>query len=409
MAYDALILEIEDWLIGNALGDPDIVRLFQQLCERVQGAGVAIERASLNWPTLHPLFRAEQIMWRIDEGAKLYQFEHATEANPAWTDSPFNHALVRDLPRLRRRLEGPGALLDFPVLEELREQGYTDYLLTKAGFGIADFHGFESGGTGLLASWATRRAGGFADEDLQALTRIQRLFAVACRQAIQRRVMENIAVAYLGGTAGRMVLKGAIRRGDGERIPAVVWFSDLRDSTRLAQRMSDPDYLGLLNRYFEATAGPVTEAGGEVLDFIGDGVLAIFALADCGDATEAVRRAVSALDDATARCAAVNAERPEGWPEIRFGIGLAVGEVTFGNIGVPDRLAFSVIGRIVNMVQRIEAHTKQLGHPILATAEIAAAAPGGWRSMGACRLRDVEEEVELYARTPAAPVASAAE
>src|SRR5690606_20733045 len=165
------------------------------------------------------------------------------------------------------------------------------------------------------------------------------VFAVACRAAVQKRVMANLANAYLGRTAGWRVLAGNIRRGDGERIPAVVWFSDLRGSTRLSDSMDPDSYLALLNRYFECTAAAVIEHGGEILNFIGDGVLAIFPVdGDCGSAAA---RAEAAVREARRRQAEAVAEGTPGGAPLSFGIGLAVGEVMFGNIGVPSRLAFS--------------------------------------------------------------------
>jgi adenylate cyclase len=396
MSHAALIAEIEDWLVRKALGDPEIVDLFQTLCRRLHGVGVPVERAVLTWPTLHPLFRAEQVFWWLGRGAKLEQYYHSSAGSEAWLKSPFHHVLERGLPRLRRRLKGPGALLDFEVLKDFSEQGYTDYLMTAQRFHIADFGGFGDGMTGILASWTTKREGGFTDDDLAALSRIQTIFAVACRAAIAKRVMENVVNAYLGPTAGWRVLSGDIRRGDGEVIPAVVWFSDLRGSTRLSDAMPPEDYLALLNRYFECTAAPVIENGGEILNFIGDGVLGIFPIPEEGGLPEAVRRATRAAEEALRRCSAAQAEGVPFGAELDFGIGLSAGELMFGNIGVPDRLAFSGIGKVVNGTQRIEAATKAMGKRVLATPRVAGAVPEAWVLAGRRRIDDFGVEVDLF-------------
>ena len=246
MAEDVLISEIESWLIDKSLGDPDITQLFQKLCARLAGAGVPLDRAALTWPTLHPLFRAEQIFWNQQDGARLLQYSHANQETEGWLRSPFYHVLKNDLPRLRRRLTGPDALLDFDVLHELKEDGFTDYLMTCSEFRIGEVAEFETRGTGILASWATRRQGGFTPNDLGALSRIQRVFAVACRVAIQRRVTANLVNTYLGPTAGWKALSGEIKRGDGERIQAVVYYADLRESTKLSESLPPDDYLALL-------------------------------------------------------------------------------------------------------------------------------------------------------------------
>ena len=216
--------------------------------------GIPVERAALSWPTLHPLFRAEQVFWWLGKGARLEQHYHSSAGSAQWLKSPFYRVLSRGLPRLRRRLTGDNAFLDFDVLKEFAEQGYTDYLMTVSNFSIAESAEFDGGTPGIMASWATTRKDGFTDMDLEALSRIQTVFAVACRAAIQKRVMANLTSAYLGPTAGGRVLSGDIKRGDGERISAVVWFSDLRGSTRLSDEMMPDDYLLLLNTYFECTA-----------------------------------------------------------------------------------------------------------------------------------------------------------
>jgi adenylate cyclase len=396
MSHDALISEIEGWLVRKALGDPEIVKLFEGLCQRLHGVGVPVERAVMSWPTLHPLFHAEQVFWWRGKGAKLEQYYHSSAGSEQWLQSPFHRVLSRGLPRLRRRLDGDEAFLDFAVLKEFAAQGYTDYLLTSTHFRIGEVAEYEGGQPGIMASWATTRPGGFTDPDLEALSRIQTLLAVACRSAIQTRVMKNLAHTYLGPTAGRRVLSGDIRRGDGDHIPAVVWFSDLRGSTRLSDTMAPDDYLALLNWYFECTAAPVIEQGGEILNFIGDGVLAIFPFAGEGGAAEAVRRAVTAAEQAMKICAEARAKGTPCGAPLDFGIGLDIGELMFGNIGVPHRLAFSGIGRVVNGVQRIEKATKEMGRPVLATAALAEALPGVWEPAGRRCMADFDQEVELF-------------
>jgi len=399
MSHQILISEIESWLLEKALGDPEILKLFEALCQRLHAVGIPVERAVLSWPTLHPLFNAEQVYWWLGKGARLEQRYHSAAGNEQWLASPFYRVLSRGLPRLRRRLTGDNAFLDFEVLKEFAEQGYTDYLMTVSNFRVAEFADYQGGTPGIMASWTTSRTGGFTDMDLEALSRIQTVFAVACRAAIQKRVMANLASAYLGPTAGWRVLSGDIKRGDGEHISAVVWFSDLRASTRLSDEMSPDDYLVLLNKYFECTAAPVIEHGGEILNFIGDGVLAIFPIDGEGTA-DAVRRATSAVDDALRlQAEAIDAGTPAGAP-LEFGIGLDIGELMFGNIGVLHRLAFSGIGRVVNGVQRIESTTKKVGQPVLATSALAAESPDDWVSAGQHGFAGLDGEIELFAYAP---------
>lgn len=393
MSHDVLVQEIEGWLVDQALSDPDITALFRQLCERLNGVGIPVHRASLVWPMLHPLFNAEQIFWNPDEGAKLLQYSHANRKTEGWFRSPFYHALQNNLDRLRRRLTGPNALLDFDVLHEFREQGFTDYLLTCSAFRIGEVETFEERGTGILASFATRRQGGFTGDDLSALSHIQRLLAVTCRVVIQRRVTANLVNTYLGPTAGWRALTGEIRRGDGDRIRAVVFYVDLRGSTKLSDLMDADEYLSLLKDYYDCVAQPVLDQGGEILDYIGDAVLAIFPILGDTGGPEAVRAACRAMEEALNRRDQYTGDKSL----MRFAISLSVGEVMFGNIGVPERLTFSVIGPVVNRVARMDDVSKTLGRAVLVTAEIAAIEKDCWESLGEVPL-DGMGPVELFAR-----------
>ncbi|QIE55279.1 adenylate/guanylate cyclase domain-containing protein [Pikeienuella piscinae] len=396
MAHDGLIEEIESWLIDRSLGDPDIEQLFQTLCVRLAGVGLPLDRAALTWPTLHPLFQAEQIFWNPTDGAKLLQYSHANQATEGWLKSPFFHVLTNGLDRLRRRLTGPESLLDFDVLKELRDQGFTDYLMTAAEFRIGEVEEFAKRGTGIIASWATKRESGFTRADLEALSRIQRIFAVACRVAIQRRVTANLVNAYLGPTAGWKALSGEIRRGDGETIRAVVYYADLRGSTTLSDAMEPDEYLALLRRYFDCAAQPVIDEGGEILDYVGDAVLAIFPIQGETGGPEAVRAATRAMERALVLRAETTVAAPD--PEMRFSISLAAGEVMFGNIGVPTRLSFSVIGAVVNEVARMDDASKSLGRAVLATRDIASVEPQNWVSLGMRELPGVSRPREIFVR-----------
>ncbi|MEE3101707.1 MAG: adenylate/guanylate cyclase domain-containing protein [Pseudomonadota bacterium] len=414
MTHATLTAKVETWLLQETLSDPDIVELFGTLCQRLNAIGLPLERAALSWPTLHPLFQAEQIYWRQGEGAELFQYRHDAKSSGAFEKSPFQHVLVHNLDQLRRRLEGPEKLIDFPVLEELAEDGFTDYLMTATRFSIAEVKGFRGGKSGIMASWASRRPGGFTDTDLEALARVQRVFAVACHSAIQKRVMVNLADAYLGSTAAARALSGEVRRGDGERIRAIIWHSDLRGSTRLSNRMAPEAYLDLLRSYYDCTAQSVIDEGGEILEFIGDAVLAIIPVRGDTGGPEAARAAMRAMETALDRretwlsareeaagadaAASGAADGMDGRDMLNFSISMTIGEVMVGNIGVPTRLTVSAIGPAVNKVARLDELSKTLGRSVLATREVAAVDPDRWVSIGPQRLRDFDNPVELFTR-----------
>lgn len=391
-----LIDSVTDWLMGEALGEPAIEQLVEGTVARVDAAGIPLMRFHISFNVLHPLYSGLSLTWRRGGKVELTQLERTMDNdNPAWQRSPLFHMIQRRIMSLRRRLAGPEAMLDFPILEELRAAGATDYYAFLIPFGSGE-------NDGLVGSWVTDRKRGFLDADLRALHRIQRRLAVACRMLIRGKVAENVVETYLGRSAGDRVLGGQIRRGDGETIPAVIWYSDLRGSTAMAETLSRENYTEVLNCYFGCAGGAVLDAGGEILDFIGDAVLAIFPVPGDAQRSDACTRAFAAAQDAHRRIARTNAERAKtGMPQLEFGLGLHVGDVMFGNIGTPGRLSFSVIGPSVNQVARLEALTKEVGRPIVASRAFVDSCPGGaWESLGRRKVQGIAEPIEVFAPKP---------
>lgn len=387
--------EIEDWLIREALGSPDISALFAGTCERLVAAGLPIERANLAWVTLHPLIDAEAVLWNAGTGPRFEQYRHEHGEGAEWLDSPIRALIVNGENRMRRRLAAANADPGFPLLRRLRDEGHTDYLLMRTGFDLPNSN--ETGTSGMIASWATRAPDGFDAKAIDDIEYLQIRLALAARSTIQTRIASTLAETYLGRRGGRHVLSGKIRHGDGETLDVVIFYSDLRDSTSLADRLAPDVYLAHLNTYFDATAGAVIEAGGDVLDFIGDAILAVFPI-EVDGFEAAANRAIQAAEAALARMEQAASQTPL---PLRSGIALSHGPVMFGNIGVADRMTFSVIGPTVNAAARIEQMTKTLGSPLLVTDRIAGVAPERFRRCGRYPLAGFGAEVELYA--PSAP------
>ena len=261
-ADDGLIDSVANWLMDRALGDASVENLIEGCCKRLRATGIPLWRAQIGFRTLHPLFSSMTLTWLRDEGVATVGNLHGVSGQTDdWLRSPYFHMLDSGLPFLRRHLTGAEALIDFPLLEEFKDRGATDYLSYAVRFGDQETDEHD-GNNGLIGSWATDRASGFSDRDIQSLLRIQQRLAVACKVTINDQTARTILTTYLGPDAGKKVMDGQIKRGDGETIHAVIWYSDLRNSTKLAASMSAEDFLDLLNAYFECTAGAVLTHGG---------------------------------------------------------------------------------------------------------------------------------------------------
>lgn len=220
-----------------------------------------------------------------------------------------------------------------------------------------------------------------------------------------RHFSKTLLETYLGKVTGKRVLDGLIKRGDGEKIHAVIWFSDLRDSTRMAERLPVADFLANLNGFFDCMAGAALDRGGEILGFVGDAVLAIFPINcesgllqdTCAPLEEACANALEAARDARKRIKDFNEEREAvGKSPLGFGLALHVGDLTYGNIGVPERLQFTVVGAAVNLAARLQSLCKDLDQSILVSSVFSRSTPDDWISLGHHAIRGVTPPQEVF-------------
>ena len=359
--------------------EPQTVLL--ELCRRLLRHGMPLYRVGVFVRTLHPNVLGRGFIWHeTTDAVEVNEAPYDFLESEQYLRSPI-HRVFNQHTEVRRPLADPASLAEFPILADLAKEGVTDFLALPLRFVNDEVH---------AASFATRRAGGFTEADIAGLraialplTRIAEIYGYLGKS-------RNILQAYLGRQAGQRVLDGHIRRGDGDEIRAVLWFCDLRDSTRLADSMSRAEFLAILNDFFECVLQPVLDAGGEVLRFIGDAALAIFPVG--ADAGPACRTAVGAAREAMARMHAANAARTR---PLEFGIGLHLGEVLYGNIGTRTRIEFTVIGAAANEAARIESLCKELAAPLLLSRPVAEHV-ADCRSLGAHRLRGVGAPVELF-------------
>ncbi|MBW8904875.1 MAG: DUF427 domain-containing protein [Betaproteobacteria bacterium] len=374
---------IGDWLLARAWQETAPDRLVDAFCHRLRAQGMPVSRMTVIVPTLHPQVAASVFVWNEEGGVKTIHEPHDVLTQPKFQASPFA-PILRGARGVRRRLQEPGCQLDYPIVRELHAEGASDYVAMP--FRFAD-------GQLNVMSMTSFAPGGFSTAHLGAVYEALPVFGRLQEVFAQRRTAVGLLETFLGRRTGARVLDGLVKQGDGEHIEAVVWFSDLRDSTALSQSMTRDEYLEYLNRYFHCMAGAVLKKDGEVLRFIGDAALAIFPVG--GDAREACRRALAAARLAGERVASDNAEHPKR-PPIRYGIGLHLGEVTYGNIGVPSRLEFTVIGPAANAAARVESMCKTLGRNVVMSSTFAAAYAGKLASLGRHPLRDVQGEQELF-------------
>ena len=390
------IEQIATWVTERALAGASETELLHGFCERVNAASLPVSSAIAVIDTLHPIWEGRVFLWRNDGVEEEPTFEYGStregEAAERWRRSAFYHLLETGGDEVRRRI-GFGEPADFSGLDELKEQGHTDYVALVQRFpGEAVIGEMD----GIFSHWTTRNPEGFGDADCAALRRLVPRLALGLKCESLSRIAETLVQVYLGRDAGCRVLRGRISRGTAERIHAVLWFSDLRGYTSLADSIDPGEVIPLLNDYAEVVISAVHEAGGDVLKLIGDGVLAIFQASDAAAAS-----ALGAAHEMKRRLAELNARRQaEGRPVTTVRLGLHVGDVFYGNIGSNERLDFTVIGPAVNEVSRIVSMCRSVDRDLLASAEFVAATSTAERtrfaSVGRFALRGVRRAQELF-------------
>ena len=395
---------LSDWLITSSLHETNIENIFTGASKRLRALGIPLDRHHLSYPTLHPQTTGTALIWTPEQELTRadYMYEEHSKLVDEFITSPFYHLLSNDIDHLRRALIGPGKMLDFPILHDLENDGYTDYVANKIEFDIPVGSHWPYR-PGIIASVATKRENGFTNGDIIALRRIIQRLAIACKTAILREITQNLMQAYLGRDAGKSVLEGSIQRGDGYDTHAVIWYSDMRDSTHLAEILAPKEYLSLLNDYFEVTAGIVDKNGGDILTFIGDAVLAVFPISK-KHPQKAYETAYRSAQQARKASIALSAENKRKKKQIvQFGLGLHIGDLVFGNIGIPSRMSFTVIGRAMNEAARLESMCKTLNHPVLVSGEFAKGLRNsdgvGYQleDLGKHALKGISRPMEIYA------------
>jgi adenylate cyclase len=392
------------WLAVHALGDTGLDQdgkplnnigalpfpdLFAGFCTRMSEMICPLWRCTLGLEVLNPELSGSQLVWR--EGA-LTQTEVGRAGIMTRVDYLKSAIYVVDTTNRPFRWHKPEPLPDMELIERLhREFGMTDYFVMPLPFQDATR-------TSTL-SLASIRDGGFSDLDLERLQMAARIWSSVAERWVLRHIALDLLAHYLGHVPAERVYAGQIERGDVTRIEAAILICDLRGFTAMTDGAQQSEIVALLNRWFEVIGAAIGAHRGDILKFMGDGLLAVFPLEESRGAT--CDRALDAAMAALTGTGALNEElATEGRQPLAFGIGLHWGEVEFGNIGTRDRLDFTVIGPAVNLASRLQDLTKIVGTPILASAEFAAAATRALHGLGGRRVRGLSGGVEVFAALP---------
>ena len=377
-----------DWLIDGARSAAQPHQVLTQLCERLVACGIPLWRVAVFVRTLHPNVMGRRFVWRPGAEVEAAEAPYELLETSDFLDSTIARVYLTETP-IRRRLADPDCPLDFPILAELRAEGVTDYFASPLIFTDGTIH---------VVTCTTREPGGFTDEQIAGIEAIITPLARVAEVLVLRRMASTLLDTYVGHDAGERILAGHIRRGDIEEIHAAIWLSDMRGFTALADTLPPRVMIDLLNRYFDCQVPVILDHGAEVLKFMGDGLLAIFAIA--GDETEICKRALAAARQAQANIAALASS---AMPGLRFGLALHIGDVLYGNIGSGNRLDFTCIGPAVNFAARIEKLAGELGRDILASGEFVQHCCGEFTALGEFTLSGFSAPQQVFGLASDAP------
>ncbi|MBR0737548.1 adenylate/guanylate cyclase domain-containing protein [Bradyrhizobium liaoningense] len=377
-----------DWLTNGTRDERFIDNIFAQMCIRLQQAGIPLKRSTLHVMIHHPQWLGARMMWSDGKReAEITLADYEVRERSEYIGSAANE--IHDgADEVREKLEQESALgRKHALYDEMRSLGLTDYVAWPMLHTLGKRH---------LVTFATDRPGGFEDAHIAGLKKLLPVLALVSEIRIKNRLARTLLETYVGSHAGELILAGATRRGTGTTVRAAIMICDLRDFTKISDNWPRDDVIDLLNDYFDAMSEPIARHGGEILKFIGDGLLAIFPLSQpnaCANLLHAVteaRKAMVALNERN---------NGTGRAPLNYGIGVHVGDVMYGNIGSSSRLDFTVIGPAVNMASRLEALTKTIGRKVLLSRDFAELVEKEFalEHVGQHEVRGFSDPIELFA------------
>ena len=398
-SQDPRTAELTSWLTSQGLAGVPQEDLLRDYCHRLADAGVPLLRFHVAQRALHPKYGGIAFNWTSAEGISQQRFEHSATPVDAWLQSPFHAMIENQKLEFSSDLNGQDASR-FPLLAELSERGFTEYFASALLFGENGFNPVDSEdpGEGMLISWSTDRDGGFGRDEKAVLRDTLPALGLALKSAANRQMASDLMRVYLGRDAGKRVLSGEIQRGSSRAIDAVICLFDLKGFTGLAEQLPGTELIEMLNDYFGIAVECIQCHGGNILKFMGDGILTMF---DLGTIEADAKAALNAASELQAKIRARNIQRAsESLPVADFTLALHAGEILYGNIGAENRLDFTVIGPTVNLTARISGMHASVGQSIILSEEVRRAANGGTGhdlvSVGRYMLRGVAAPVELF-------------
>jgi len=373
------ISQIIDWLAGDECHELDAAKLAAELGCRLRANGLPLDHLVLYLRTLHPEILGRTIAWAPGEPVQIYDRQHGVELSAGFLNNPVRRVLETQEPVVLR-------------VDHMNDASWTHidifegrHLVEFVILPLRNAHALPN-----AVSFATTRDSGFSAGERAALMRIAPALRNACELRTLRRAEQALLDTYVGEFTARRVLEGHIRRGEVETLEAALMLCDLRGFTELSNRLPGKRILQLLDAYFDCVVPPINEAGGEVIKFMGDAVLAFFHREDASSACAAgLRGALSALQRLRTLV------MPDA--ELRAGIALHYGRVSYGNIGYGHRLDFTLIGPDVNLVSRLQGICSSTGQSLLMSERFAELLdPTLVMPLGPHRLKGFAEPAELY-------------
>ena len=386
---------IADWLIDGARSADGPLDMVAQFCQRLLQAGLPLWRVGIFVHTLHPDILGRNFIWRPGAEVTSNTADFSLLDSPEFINSPL--AIVFGEAReVRFRLDDP-ASRRFPFFDDMRLEGVTDYIALP----LLPTEGFTH-----ASSWTTKHPDGFSDPQLNALRSLMPPLTRLVEITNLRRTASILLDTYVGNRAGERILGGQIRRGHTDIMDAAIWLSDLRGFTALSDRLPAETVVDILNHYFDCQVSAIRAHGGEVLKFMGDGLLAVFPVTQqAGNVQQVCSSVLEAARESRASVDAMHYPIGETIERFRFAVALHVGKVLYGNIGGGNRLDFTCIGPAVNLAARLEKIAARLHRTIVASQGFSSICAGGWSDLGEFPIAGFAKAERVYGLVDETPVA----